>query len=208
MTPRIPNFRGQRALILHRQDRTRDAITEQLERLGLEVSARWPAEAVATANLDVVFFDADNGFDGLFGWTPGQAEVPLIAVLGSETPGRLEWTLTQAPSAYLMKPIGSTGIFTALTIGFHVFGLTRAERAARAKLEERLRSRDLVMAAAALVASRGIDAPTAIRLLRQESMTRRTSLEAVAELVLSGKWLPIPNASRSAGHGAKRAKTA
>ena len=37
--------------------------------------------------------------DDLFGWEPGRAQVPLIALLGSEAPGRIEWALSQAPSA-------------------------------------------------------------------------------------------------------------
>jgi len=125
MTARIPNFRGQRVLVLHRMDRNCEAIVEQLERLGAVVSVQWPAERVTADGVDVVFFDSDLGFDELFAWEPGRSALPLVAILGSEAPGRIEWTLAQEPSAYLMKPVGSTGVFGALSIAFHNFELRR-----------------------------------------------------------------------------------
>jgi AmiR/NasT family two-component response regulator len=207
-TGRIPNFRGQRALVLHRQDRNGEAILGQLERLGVFVAMRWPAEAVSADGMDVVFFDADNGFDGLFAWKPGEARVPLIAILGSEAPGRLEWTLAQRCSAYLMKPIGSTGVFSALTIAFNTFAEERARREAWHRLDERLRLRDTVIAAAAdLMRHHDIGVDTALRLLRQESMRRRSTIEAVAALVLDGKWLPADGTRRAVQDG-KRKNTA
>jgi AmiR/NasT family two-component response regulator len=84
MTMRIPNFRGQRALLLHHRDHNLDMLTEQLEKLGIYVSIRWPAEAVSASEVDLVFFDSDLGFNGLFAWAPGAAPVPLIAMIGSE----------------------------------------------------------------------------------------------------------------------------
>lgn len=198
MTMGIPNFRGQRALVLHPEDRNRDAILEQLERLGVSAWARWPAQAVSSADVDVAFFDSDQGFDGLFDWTPGSSTVPLIATLGSEAPGRIEWTLRQRPSAYLLKPIGSTGVFSALSIAFHEFALRSAEEKARRRSEERLNMRGAVLLAAATLMRRyEVDADIAFRMLRAESMRRRTTLEAVSLLVLQGKWLPMAQQSRS-----------
>jgi response regulator NasT len=191
MTMGIPNFRGQRALVLHPEDRNRDAILEQLERLGVSARALWPAEAVSSADVDVLFFDSDLGFDGLFAWSPGAASVPLIATLGSEAPGRIEWTLAQRPSAYLLKPVGSTGVFSALSIAFHEFALRSAQEKARRRNEQRLNMRGSVLLAAATLMRRyEAGADVAFRMLRAESMRRRTSLEAVSLLVLQGKWLP------------------
>jgi response regulator NasT len=197
MTMGIPNFRGQRALVLHPEDRNRDAILEQLERLGVYARARWPAEGMSSADVDVAFFDSDLGFDGLFAWTPGASTVPLIATLGSEAPGRIEWTLRQRPSAYLLKPIGSTGVFSALSMAFHEFALRSAQEKARRRSEERLNMRGAVLLAAATLMRRyEADAEIAFRMLRVESMRRRTTLEAVSLLVLEGKWLPMAQQSR------------
>lgn len=198
MIMRIPNFRGRRALVLHHRDRNRAAIVDQLERLGLFVSIRWPAEAVCADGIDFLFFDSDGGFNGLFAWKPGEAGVPLIATLGSEAPGRIEWTLEQRPSAYLIKPVGSTGVFTALTIAYHDFAARHADAEERASLVRSLGLRDSVVAAAATLMVRcDIGAEDAIRLLRRESMRRRSTLDAVSALVLAGKWLPPPSAAEA-----------
>ena len=177
MTMRIPNFRGQRALLLHRRDHNLDVLTEQLEKLGVYVSVRWPAEAVSAAEVDLVFFDSDLGFNGLFAWAPGAAPVPLIAMIGSEAPGRIEWALAQEPSAYLVKPIGSTGVFAALSIACHNFELKRAREKDCHRLEARLeRSREVLLATATVMQRYGVDADRAFRMLRAESMRRRTTL--------------------------------
>jgi AmiR/NasT family two-component response regulator len=196
MRMRIPNFRGRRALLLHPHDRNGEGIVEQLEKLGVSVREQWPAAAISSADADVVLFDSDLGFDGLFAWSPGAAPVPLIAIMGSEAPGRIEWTLGQEPSAYLLKPIGSTGAFTALSIAFHNFGLKQARD--REQREARLERRGaVVLAAATLMRRYDIDAEAAFRMLRVESMRRRTTLVAVSSLVVDGKWLPAaPQASR------------
>jgi AmiR/NasT family two-component response regulator len=198
----IPNFRGRRALVLHRGDRNQAAIAEQLEKLGLQVWVRWPAENVPAGETDVMFFDSDLGFDGLFAWTGSPPPLPLIAVLGSEAPGRIEWTLAQEPAAYLWKPVGSTGVFTALSIAFHNFALREAREAERRRLEARLERQTSVIRATVMVMTRhGVDAEEALRLLRHESMRRRLPLETVGDLILAGKWLP-PASNRKPTHPA------
>lgn len=208
MMMRIPNFRGQRALLLHPRDRNCAATVEQLERLGMTVSVTWPAVGAPATGSDVVFFDSDLGFDEMFGWPPGQAEVPLIAILGSEAPGRLEWTLSQEPSAYLVKPVGSTGVFSALSIAFHNFTCRRAREQAVHRLEERLQGRGVLLRATVILMNRyDIGDEEALRILRAESMRRRTTLEAVSALVLSGKWIPMhsPPRKQSSGRPGRRA---
>ncbi len=191
MTMRIPNFRGRRALVLHRADRNQAAIVEQLERLGIDVRVLWPAERVRASEADVLFFDSDLGFDGLFAWDAGAPPLPLIALLGSEAPGRIEWTLEQEPAAYLLKPVGSTGVFSALSIAFHSFAQRQARKAQLSRLQARLDGRNAVLLAAATLMKRcGLAADAALRLLRTESMRRRVPLEAMSALVLDGKWLP------------------
>jgi AmiR/NasT family two-component response regulator len=190
MSTRIPNFRGRHALILHRLDSNAEAILDQLDRLGAHGVAQWPVERAGLDGADVVFFDSDMGFDELFAWKPGAATVPLIAVLGSEAPGRIEWTLAQEPSAYLMKPVGSTGVFSALSIAFHNFSLKRSRQEALQRIEERLHMRGTVLRATlALMKRHDIGEEEALGLLRAESMRRRMTLEAFSSLVTEGKWL-------------------
>ena len=185
MRTALPNFRGQRALVLHWKDNNRLTLVRQLEPLGLKVDVLWPADRVSANGYDVIFFDADQGYDGLFDWPPGQPPVPLIAMMGSEAPGRIEWTLSRAPSAYLVKPIGSTGVFSALAIAFHTFETGKDLKDAIAELTDRTKFRSTVFKAIlSIMAHFGIDDDEAYRLLRAESMNQRVSVEELSELIV------------------------
>ena len=184
MRTALPNFRGQRALVLHWKDNNRFTLVRQLEPLGLKVDVLWPADCVSANGYDVIFFDADQGYDGLFDWPPGQPPVPLIAMMGSEAPGRIEWMLSRAPSAYLVKPIGSTGVFRALAIAFHTFETGKELKDAVAELTYRTKFRSTVFKAIlSIMAHFGIDDDEAYRLLRAESMNQRVSVEDLSELI-------------------------
>lgn len=144
----------------------------------------WPADTVSADGYDVIFFDADQGYDGLFDWPPGQPPIPLIAMMGSEAPGRIEWTLSRAPSAYLVKPIGSTGVFSALAIAFHTFETGKELGDSVAELTRRAKARSIVFKAIlSVMAHFGIDDDEAYRLLRAESMNQRVSVEDLSELI-------------------------
>ncbi len=186
MRTALPNFRGQRALVLHWKDKNRVTLVRQLETLGLKVEVLWPADGVSANGSDVIFFDADQGHDGLFDWPPDQPPIPLIALMGSEAPGRIEWTLSRAPSAYLVKPVGSTGVFSALAIAFHTFETRKQFKDAIVELTRRTKSRPIVFKAIlSVMAHFGIGDDEAYRLLRAESMSQRVSIEDLSEHIAS-----------------------
>lgn len=192
MHARLPNFRGQRCLVLHRHDSNTDTLVRQLESLGLIVDLRWPVEGATAGGYDVIFFDADLGYDGLFAWTPEPPPIPLIAMLGSEAPGRIEWMLAQGPAAYLIKPIGSTGVFSALAIAFHSFETEQDLKGAVTDLTERVKARPVVFKAMVTVMDQfGIDDEEAYRLLRRESMNRRITVEALSELIANKRYAQL-----------------
>ncbi len=181
----LPNFRGCNALVLHRSDSNSETLIRQLESLGLTARRKWPADSVSAEGVDVVFFDADLGFDGLFAWPTSQAPIPLIAVMGSEAPGRIEWTLAQAPSAYLIKPIGSTGVFSALAIAFRTFETQQRLHLTLADLTRRVEARP-VLFKAILVVMEGfsVNDAEAYQLLRTNSMKHRVSIEELSSLIV------------------------
>ena len=181
----LPNFRGCHALVLHRADGNIETLTRQLESLGLTAHRKWPANDVSAEGVDVVFFDADLGYDGLFTWPPSHAPIPLIAVMGSEAPGRIEWTLSQGPSAFLAKPIGSTGIFSALAIAFHTFETQQRLHGALADLTRRVEARPVLFKAILVVMEGfGVGDVEAYQLLRTSSMKHRISIEELSNLIV------------------------
>jgi AmiR/NasT family two-component response regulator len=187
MSAPVTSFRGLRALLLHRQDHNRDALESQLRRIGLLVTCTAPLGDGGLPAADVIFFDADLGYEGLFPWDRNEPPVPLVAVLASEAPGRLEWALDQGATSYLLKPIGSVGAFNALVVAWRLFSERRDTRVALSDLSERVRARPIVVRAALEVMNGlGVSEERALTLLRQAAMRERITVEALCARIAAG----------------------
>jgi AmiR/NasT family two-component response regulator len=179
--PARPPLRHWTAVVQHRPHPSADAVVRQLERLGLKVRQAWPELGPDDVAADIVFFDADMAFDGMFPWAAGEAPMPLVALIGSEAPGRVEWALRQGSNAHLLKPITSAGVYSAMLIASHAFEQTRTLRMTVRDLRDRMRQRPAVARAVlALMRREDLDEVAAMRRLRSLAMDRRTTVEVIA----------------------------
>ena len=187
-----------RALILHRPHANLKALSRQLSQIGMQAEVMWPDLPVDAATLGyaVLFFDADMGHDAQFPWPPGQAPMPAIALIGSEAPGRIAWTMRQGADAHLLKPIGSAGVYSALLIAKQAFVRRQALGNEVAGLSSRLAKREaLAEATAVIMVSERLSAPAAYQRLRRMAMDARIPIEEQAERLLGS------NAFRSRDNG-------
>lgn len=178
----INNFRGLRALVLHIEDGNRAKLTATLEKLGLNVTAVAPADISAELqrDFDLVLFDADDGIGSVFGG-PGAPDMPCIALIGSEAPGRLNRVVGQRAASHILKPIRSAGVFTALFLAVNEFHRRQRMQREIEALRQRLKGRRLVTKAVLrLVGLCGIDEDEAYEWLRAEAMNRRIPIEDMA----------------------------
>lgn len=182
---RFQNLGGARAMILHRPHSTVQALTRQLTAIGLEVVQVWPELGPEALAADFVFFDADMGHDGQFPWAPGASPMPMIALIGSEAPGRIEWSLQAGAHAQLLKPVGDNGAYSALLIARDAFDARCALSAEISDLRRRLDERQTVVRAVTLLAARGKPEAEAYGELRQLAMTWRVSFEDAASRVVA-----------------------
>jgi two-component system, response regulator / RNA-binding antiterminator len=182
---RIPNLGGARAQILHRPHPTVQALTRQLTAIGLVVEQSWPELGPEGLAADYIFFDADMGHDGMFPWEPGQPPVPMVALIGSEAPGRIEWSLKAGAHAQLLKPVGDNGAYSALIIARDAFDAQKALSAEIADLRRRLEERQTVVRAVTLLAARGKTEAEAYAQLRQMAMAWRISFEDAAVRIVA-----------------------
>ncbi len=180
-----PNFAGGRAAILHRASDTTERLARQLGLLGLAVTVSWEPLGSA-AGLDLVLVDADEGWDGLLPWRPDARPVPLIALLGSEAPGRIAWALDRGADALIAKPVASSAVFPALVMAARRHAEAREIAERLAELEERIRLRPLVLAAVQrLMAAEAWTEAEAHRDLRRRAMRERVTLEQAAATLLA-----------------------
>ncbi len=182
-----PSFEGLRALILHRQHANTEALERQFARIGVSAVTVWPELAAEQSfqDFDVLMFDADMGYDEQFPWSAGEAPIPTIALIGSEAPGRITWAVSHGADAQLLKPIGSSGVYSALVIATHAFKRRKSLSSEVATLSERLANREnLAEATAILMVRERLPANAAYALLRRRAMDERRTIDEVAQIVL------------------------
>jgi AmiR/NasT family two-component response regulator len=181
-----PNFTGWQAVILAEEDGNTDRLRRQLGLLGLKVHCQWQPVTAATP-ADLIFVDADHGWDELLPWSDGRPACPVVALLGSEAPGRIAWALRQGAGAIIPKPVAASAVYPALVLAASAHE-ERAEMERRiAHLEERLKLRPIVYAAMTrLKAERHVDDERAYAILRDCAMRRRLPVEQIAAFFLGG----------------------
>lgn len=191
---RIPILGGAHAVILHRPHDVVEALARQLTAIGLTAEQAWPELSPAATHADFLFFDADMGFDGQFPWKPGAAPMPTIALIGSEAPGRIEWALSHAANAQLLKPVGSAGVYSSLLIARQTFEQSKALEAKVAHLRERISQRETIVRAVAALAKVDGSQEAGFARLRSLAMDSRLTMEEAAHRVLSYRETDVDRA--------------
>ena len=181
---RIPNLGGAKAFVLHRPHPTVRPLTRHLSAIGLEAIECWPQLPAEALAADFVFFDADLGFDEQFPWKPGEAPMPLVALIGSEAPGRIEWALSHNADAQLLKPVGTAGVYSALLIARQSFEARKRLAGEIASLRQRVGERQTIVRAVAAL-SKGGDDDRAYAQLRSLAMSWQISVEEAARRIVA-----------------------
>jgi AmiR/NasT family two-component response regulator len=183
------SVRGRRALMVMRDEREISIVRRQLNRLGITISEHDPIEASPPDEaIDVIVLDADSipiKSELAAAW---KSRAPIIALIGTETPSRLKWLLDLQPASFLVKPLRSAGLYTALVVAFDAAQRRIDEGAHLERLEERIRSRRVVFAAVLqIMRIHGLSETDAFALIRQTAMRHRTTVEQLsAEIVALG----------------------
>ncbi|MDB5525360.1 MAG: hypothetical protein JWM58_3123 [Rhizobium sp.] len=188
---KTPSFTGWHAVVLHREDSNTDRLKRQMTLLGIRTTRQW-APLSLTDMPDIVLVDADQGWDNLLPWEGAPPSRPVVALLGSEAPGRIAWALQQGAGAIIAKPIAASAVYPALVMAVSIHSERREVGERLQHLEERVRLRPLVHAAIEkLMAARGIDEERAYAILRDCAMRRRQPMEQIAAILLGGTE-PLP----------------
>ena len=186
------SVRGRRALMVMRDEREISIVRRQLGRLGMTISEHDPAEPPPpNQTVDVILMDADSIPIKSDHATLWKGNVPIIALIGTETPSRLKWLLDLRPASFLIKPLRSAGLYTALVVAFDSAQRRIDEAAHIEKLEDRIRSRRVVFAAV-LQIMRGHDMSEtdAFALIRQTAMRHRTTIEVLSAEIIAAGGMP------------------
>ena len=199
-TSHTPRFENWRAIILHRPHALVDSIIRQLRQIGVTADVVWPdlPQDAASADYNIMFFDADMGHDDQFPWERGMAPMPAVALIGSEAPGRVAWAIHRGADAHLLKPIGSGGIYSAMLIASQAFERRQKLGAEIDGLRHRLSQREnLAAATAQLMVSQNIPAAQAYKALRRLAMAERVSIDEMARRVIEPGTIAVRRNGRA-----------
>src|SRR5712691_5586009 len=186
------SVRGRRALMVMRDERDISILRRQLDRLGMTVAEHDPDKAPPPdETVDVVVLDADSipiKSDPARAW---KINVPIIALIGTETPSRLKWLLDLHPASFLVKPLRSAGLYTALVVAFDCAQRRIDEAAHVEKLEDRIRARRIVVAAVLqLIRAHALSEEDAFTLIRQTAMRYGTTIEQLSAEIIAVGGMP------------------
>jgi AmiR/NasT family two-component response regulator len=193
MTKASPfSIHGRHALMLIRDERDLAILRRQLERLGMTMSEGDPAMPVLLGDgIDVIILDADVIPIKPEPVSPLASECPVIALVGTETPSRLKWLLELKPASFLVKPLRSAGLYTALVVAFDEARKRCETRRRIERLEERVRARRIVLAAVMQIMRRhDLGEPDAFALIRRTAMQCRTTIEQLSADIVALGGLP------------------
>jgi len=184
--------RGRRALMIMKDERDIALLRRQFDRLGMSVIEAEPAQLQPPAeSVDVIVLDADSipiKSDYALSW---KANCPTIALIGTETPSRLKWLLDLQPASFLVKPLRSAGLYTALVVAFDCAQRRIEEAAHLERLEDRIRSRRIVVAAVLqLIRAHALSEEDAFTLIRQTAMRYRTTIEQLSAEIIAVGGMP------------------
>lgn len=159
-------------------EQTAQNLEQQCLRLGMK-TRRLAVSSLEShsAQVDALIFDSDNpdlnGGDA-FPWPA----LPRIALLGNETPSRLQWVIALGIDGHMRKPVRYDGLLTAVSLALHNWQHRQLLEASVQKMEERLKARRFVFSAQLLLMRHfTLDENSAYSRLRTLAMEQQKTVE-------------------------------
>jgi two-component system, response regulator PdtaR len=184
-----------RVLIAEDEALIRLDLREMLEEEGFDVvgEAADGEQAVALArqlNPDLVICDVKMPkMDGIAAAAQitGNRVAPVVMLTAFSQRDLVERARDAGAMAYLVKPFQKRDLLPAIEMATSRFAEIKALEAEVTDLRDRLEARKLIeRAKGALMSAHAMSEPEAFRWIQRAAMDNRTSMRAVAELVLSG----------------------
>jgi AmiR/NasT family two-component response regulator len=173
------------------EDWDREMLSQQLKRIGCQVSAAWPPMPKLPDKTDLIFCAAMVQQASIkMEWMGVECMIPVIAVVNYENPTILELALRMGAKNILVSPFRSSGVLSALTASLHSHEEFQVLRRQKLRLEEKLLSAVLISDAKAVLMRTGsMSNSDAYQRLRNQAMTLRISIEEVARSVIDADTL-------------------
>lgn len=181
----IAGLEGARGIVLHPDHERLPILLRQLRAIGVSVEVAWPDLPASAVTADFILYDTDTGHDGQFPWSAGKAPMPMIALVGSEAPGRIEWASRVGADALLVKPLAASGVYAALLMARQSFEKRSGLLAEIDALRERVMARQTIVQAVAILSAKTASQEAAYDRLRQLAMAWQMTMEDAAVQIVA-----------------------
>jgi AmiR/NasT family two-component response regulator len=190
---RLKDLRGLSVAVVHPPDANGQTILDQLRRIGCRTDLVWPPEKGLPSKVDVVFagiyFDSQEQLKAML----RRAEKPapaIIAVVDYENPAMLELVLDLGAVAVTSKPVRSFGIMTNMVVARECQQRQHDLQDRISKLEKKLAGQKVISKAKSiLMEMHGISEAEAFETIRKQAMSKRTSIEDMAQAIINANEL-------------------
>ncbi len=186
------SLRDARIAIFHPHDNNRDTLVQQLQRIGCQTACLWPPPADLPENTDIVLFllNAEASAKKKLSWLTPSSEIPMIGMVEYENPTILDTALELGCHGILVSPIQAKGILATLIVTIQHFKKVRTLSKRNQRLEEKLQAVNEISAAQAVIArAKNISATDAYKVMREQAMLKRVTIEEIARAILHADGL-------------------
>lgn len=182
----LQQLRTRRVMVVHPNDADGTVLLLQLQRIGCQVQAAWPAPAEPPPDVDLLFCAVQPGAGGADAeWVARCRAGAVIAVIGYENPTVFDEMLRIGATGVLTTPLRPAGVLAVLVMTLGVGEELRSLRKRVARLEQKLASVNQIAEAKAILArTRGVDDDEAYRIIREQAMARRVPTEEIARAII------------------------
>lgn len=188
----VKDLRSLRVLLLQPETSEGKELWKHLSRIGCHVQSFWPPPAEIPANTDVVLLFVralvENEIE--FQWDADNPPAVLIAIVDYENPTIIEKILKLKAQTVIGLPLRPFGVLANILLSVNNHKREQRFRKRVDQLQVKLRaSRDIDKAKVILMRAHKIDDERAYRIIREQAMNKRTTIEALARAIINASEL-------------------
>lgn len=182
----LHDLRMLRVAVCHPPDRDSDELLLQLRRIGCQVQAFWPPSEPLPQGIDLVFLAVHPNFT-VPEWASNRDinRPVLIAVVTYENPTVIEAVLKLGAESVVTAPVKAFGLLATIVVARQINHQQKLLTKQLDRSENKLAGLRLVLEAKHLLMDlKGITEEDAYRLLREQAMIKRVTVEEIARNII------------------------
>lgn len=190
----LRSVRSLRVCVFHPNNPDRDDLARQLQRIGCQAQAFWPPPSVPPPETNLVFVAVYPDLaQQNFGWARDKNAPPVIAVVNYESPTTIGQVIRLGARGVVTVPVRSFGLLSSIVLALETVSEVNKLSHRVVRLEEKLKgARTVIAAQDILCALRGFGRDEAYKLMRDQAMGKRTTVEEIASAIVRADEIISP----------------